>query len=350
MSHTSQVHQIARNFRDKWIPRSFRRTCCRDDGVFEYHQPTSQGGSSVSFDHLGDRGGKPTETTNSIETQPVAASGTAETSTLELSASGSSCRTCEPKTRKRKSRWDNPAEHPHSRCRNTLVDDDKHNVDEDIPPGFGTPCKGPMIPSDASSTAPDHQEREMQMKQRSLNIILGEPQLRFSARMPVTYGVPYSVTQQFEVPQAEISDGWTTAPGVLFHPFPPLPPCAPVELDRSTSARFASSSAPIEMAGQNDTRFTYQTYQQKTKTCSMDSSEKNVSVAIGHPDFQQGGSCSLGRKFFKQQKFIQSKLPPWVRMRNGWGSAGKNARIGLPGNIANDFRNSDEDYRKDFLM
>ncbi|KAL1543782.1 [histone H3]-lysine(4) N-trimethyltransferase [Salvia divinorum] len=337
-----QVHQIARNFRDKWIPRSLRKTCCmeREDGAFEYQQPTCHGGLSVLCDHW--RGGKPTEATNSIETQPVAASGTAETFTVELSAAGSSCRTSEPKTHKRKSRWDNPAEHPQSRCRNNLVGEDN----EDIPPGFGTPCNGSMIPADAPSTAPDRQEREMQMKQRFVNIVLGEPQLRFSARKPITYGVPYSIMQQFEVPQAEISDGWTIAPGVPFHPFPPLPPCAPVERDRSTSARCASLSAPIQMAGQSsDTCLINQTYQQNTKTCNMDSS--HVSVAIGRPDFQQGGSCSLGRKFFRQQKFTHSKLPPWVRMRNGWGSAGNKARIGLPGV---GLVNSNEDYRKEFFM
>lgn len=317
----------------------------RDDGALEYHQPTSNGGLSVSYDQRSDRGGNPTEATNSLETQQVAASVSAETSILELSASGSSCRTSEqPKTRKRKSRWDTPVELLDPKCRNNLVGDDKHNVDEDMPPGFGTPCNVPMIPSDASSTATDHQEREMQMKQCCLNIVLGEPQLRFSARVPITYGVPYSVMQRFEVPQAEISDGWTTAPGVPFHPFPPLPPCSPAELDRSTSARCASTSEPIQMAGQSsDTCLTYQTYQQNTQTCSMDSPEKNVPAAVGRPDLQQGGSCSLGRKFFRQQKFIQSKLPPWVRMRNGWGSAGNNARIGLPGvglaNGANEFRN-----------
>ncbi|KAG6388642.1 hypothetical protein SASPL_150074 [Salvia splendens] len=325
-----QVHQIARNFRDKWIPRSLRKTCCmeRDNGVFEYQQPTSHGGLSTSYDHWSDRGRKPTEATNSTETRPVTAPGTAETSTPELSASGSSCRTSEPKTRKRKSRWDEPAEHPQSRCRNTLVGDDKHKGDEDIPPGFGTPCNGPMIPSNAPPTAPDHQEREMQMKQRCLNIVLGQPQLRFSARMPVTYGVPYSVMQHFEVQQAEVTDGWTTAPSVPFHPFPPLPPCAPGALVRSTSARCASSSAPTETAGKSsDTCLTYQTYQPNTKTCSSDSS--HVSVAIGRPDLQQGGSCTLGRNFFRQQKFTHSKLPPWVRMRNSRGSAGNIARSGF---------------------
>ncbi|KAH6832766.1 histone-lysine N-methyltransferase [Perilla frutescens var. hirtella] len=353
-----QVHQIARNFRDKWIHRSLRKNCCmeRDDGIVEYHQPSSHGGLSVSYDQS-DRGGKPSEATNSVESQSVAASSTAGT-TLELSASGSSCRTNEPKTRKRKSRWDIPAEHPHSRNRNNSVGDDMHDADQDIPPGFSNLYNGPMniIPSDASSIAINHQEREMQTKQHSLNIVLGDPQLRFIARMPVSYGVPYSVMQQFAVPQADISEGWTIAPGMPFHPFPPLPPCAPNELDESASARCPSSCASIENARQSsDACLTYQTDQQNTKTCGMDSSEKNVSDATGRPDFQQGSSCSLGRKYFRQQKWNHSKLPPWLRMRNGWGSTGNNARNVSPGvglaNGPNDCRNScnsNDDYRREF--
>lgn len=319
----------------------------RDDGRTEFHQRSSHGGLSVSYDHWSDRGGKPLEVINSSETQSVAASGTTETCTLDLSASSGSCGTNEPKTRKRKSRWDNPVEYPHSRTRTNLVGDEKLNIDEDVPPGFSSPCNGPMVPSDASSTAINHQEREMRIKQHPFNITLGDPQLRFVARMPVSYGVPHSVVQQFGVLQAETSECWTIAPGVLFHPFPPLPPCAPCEEDRPTStARCASLSEPAEKAGQcSDTCGPIQTGQQQTMTCSMDPPEKNVSVANGRPDFQQGGSNSLGRKFFRQQKWNHLKLPPpWVRMRNGWGHAGNNARNGLPGvglaNGANDFRNS----------
>lgn len=303
----------------------------------EYHQSASHGGLSVSYDHRTDRGGKPSEATNSIETQSFSASFTAETSSLEPSAS-----TSEPRTRKRKSRWDSPLEPPHSRNRNNFEGDDKHCIDDDddIPPGFSTPCNIPIIPLDAS-TATHHQEREMQMKQRSLDIVMGDPWLRFSARIPVTYGIPYSIMQHFEFPQAEIVNGWTTAPGMPFHPFPPLPPSAPVEVDRSTSARSASTSAPIEMAAPScDTCLTSQIDQQNTP-------ENNA--------FQQGNAGSLTRKFFRQQKWNQPKLaPPWVRMRNGWGSAGNNARnvspgVGLPSG-GNDFSNScnAEDYRREF--
>ncbi|KAI3464563.1 hypothetical protein Pfo_021226 [Paulownia fortunei] len=347
-----QVHQIARNFRDRWIPRSLRKNCCmeRDDGRIEFHQRSSYGGLSATYDHWSERGGKPSEAINSCETQSVAASGTVETSTLDLSsASGSSCGTKGTKTRKRKSRWDNPVEeYPHARTRTNLAgDDEKLNIDEDIPPGFSSPCNGPMVPSDASSTAINHQEREMRIKQHPFDIILGDSQLRFAACMPVSYGVSYSVVQQFGVLQAETSEDWTIAPGVPFHPFPPLPPYARGKGDQPTSAaRCVSLCEPAEKAEQcRDTGVTYHTGQKHTRTCNTDPPEKNVSVANGRPDFQQGGSYSLGRKYFRQQKWNHLKLaPPWVRMRNGWGYAGNNARNGLPGvglgNGANEFRNS----------
>lgn len=309
----SQVYQIARNFRDKWIPRSFRKNSCmeREDGRIESHQPSSHGGSSVSYDHhRSDRGAS------------------AETST---------CGTNEPKTRKRKSRWDIPAGPPHSRPRTNSVGDTKLNVDEDTPPGFSSPK---VLMNDAS-TPSNHPET-----------ILADSQPRFVARMPLSYGVPYSVIQQFGTHQAESRDRWAVAPGLVFHPFPPLPPWALREVDRSMStARHASLSEECtEKARQcTDTCVTIQTDQQYPEG-------NNVSVANGQPGFQQGGVSNLGRNYFKQQKLNHVKLaPPWVRMRNGWGFVDNNGRNGMPGvgleNGAKDFRNSyncDEVYRGEF--
>ncbi|KAL8482235.1 hypothetical protein ACS0TY_028403 [Phlomoides rotata] len=334
-----QVYQIARNFRDKWIPRSFRKNSCmeRDDGRIEHHQPSSHGGSSASHDHRSDRGA------------------TAETSTLDLSASGGGCGTNEPKTRKRKSRWDIPVEPPHSRTRTNSVGDTKLNVDDDIPPGFSSPCNGAMVPINDASTAINHPETEMRIKQQQpSNAILADSQSRFVARMPLSYGVPYSVMQQFGNHQAESPERWAVAPGLAFHQFPPLP------VDRLTStARGASLSEECtDKAGLcTNTCVTIQTDQQYTKTSGINTEGRNFSVANGQPDFQQGGPCNnLGRNYFKQQKLNHVKLaPPWVRMRNGWGYIGNNARNGLPGvglaNGAKDFRNSynsNEVYRGEF--
>ncbi|PIN22025.1 Histone-lysine N-methyltransferase [Handroanthus impetiginosus] len=340
-----QVHQIARSFRDRWIPRSHRKNCCmeRDDGRIDFHQRSSYVGSSVSYDHHNDRG-----VINSCETQPVAASSTVETPSIDVpSASGGSCGINGTKTRKRKSRWDTPAEeYPNTRIRTNLAGDEKQNMDEDFPPGFSPPCNGPKVPTDASSAATNHQEREILVKQHQSDSILGCPQLRFVSRMPISYGVPCFIMQQFGVLQAGKSEGWTIAPGVPFHLFPPLPPHARGSTDQPTSStRCASLSEPTEKTGQcSDNPVTYHTSQQHTTTCSIDPPE-SVSLANGRPDFQQGGSNGLGRKYFRQQKWNHSKMaPPWVRMRNGWGYTGNNIRNGSPGvglgNGTNEFRDS----------
>ncbi|XP_011074812.1 histone-lysine N-methyltransferase ASHH2 isoform X1 [Sesamum indicum] len=343
-----QVHQIARNFRDRWIPRSHRKSCFAetDDWKTEFHQRLSHGRSSLSYDHWNDRAGKPAEATECFNTQKIAP-GTAEASTLDhLFASGSSSGTNGTRTRKRKSRWDNPAEeHLHPKIMSNLLGDGKPNNDEDIPPGFSPPCIDSMVPANVSSAAPTHQERDTSIN-HPFDVVLGDSQQRFIARMPVSYGVPSSVMQQFGVRQAETAEVWTVAPGLPFHPFPPLPPYARNTGDPPTvAAKCASLSEPAEKSEQvTCNSVTHHSGQKHMTTHSVDPPEINISFANDRPEFQREGGSSLGRKYFRQQKWNPSKLvPPWVRMRNSWGYGG-NTRNGVPGvcsgNGANQFRNS----------
>lgn len=320
-----------------------------DDGKMEFHQRSSYGKLSVSScDQWSDRGGNPAESIECCNTQSVVASGVVETSSLDhSSASGCSNGTNGTRIRKRKSRWDNPVEeNMHPRIRTSLSGDGKPNVDEDIPPGFSSPCNDSMVPAIASSAALNRQGREMCIKRPLDIIVLADSQERFIARMPVSYGVPSTVVQQFGVLEVEAADVWTVAPGLPFQPFPPLPPYANNKGDPPTSAaKCASFSEPAEKAEQdNGTCVARHSGQKRMMTCSSDPPEMNISMANERPDFQrEGGSYNLGRKYFKQQKWNHSKLvPPWVRMRNGWGHPG-NTRNGLPGvgfgNGANQFRN-----------
>ncbi|KAK6115600.1 hypothetical protein DH2020_007869 [Rehmannia glutinosa] len=335
--HTDkQVHQIARNFRDRWIPRSLRRKCFMemDDGKMEPHH-SSYGRLSVSssYDHSNDRGGKPAELT--------VASGTVEASTLNHSAvPNSSNGTTETRIRKRKSRWDNPPEE-HPRIRTKLSGDKKPNSDVDIPPGFSSPCKdsaspgfsspskdspppgfsspckNSIVPADASITALNHQERNVCINP-PFDIVSGDSHKRFISSMPVSYGVPYSVMQQFGVLQAETAESWKLAPGFPFHPFPPLPPyakCSPI-------------NEPAEKSEQGN------------GTCVAHDSGPSENISVANEFQREGVGCnSLGRKFFRQQKWNHTKpVPPWVRMRNGWGHG---APPGVAfGNGGNQFRNS----------
>ncbi|KAG8389773.1 hypothetical protein BUALT_Bualt01G0013400 [Buddleja alternifolia] len=283
-----QVHQIARNFRDRFIPRSLRKNCCMeiDNGRIEFHQRSGYGRSSVSYDQWNDRFGKPSEP-NDSESRPVVASGAVETSTLDPSpTSVSTSGTHGTRTRKRKSRWDNPAE------------------DNDIPPGFSSPCIASTVPAVSSSTVPNHQERNTL---HPFDVVLGDSQQRFVSHIPLSYGIPSSVMQQFGSCQGESAVGWSIAPGFTFHPFPPLP---------LTSAAKSLSSEPAEKAEQG-TSFVAQGQKRKI-TWNGDTQEINAPFVNDAP----GGSSSHGldRKYFRQQKWNHPKLaPPWVRMRNGWG-------------------------------
>lgn len=319
-----QVHQSARSFRDRWIPRSFRKNSCteRDDVRMEYPQLSSHDRLAVSHDLWNNQGGKPSEAANGRIEQPVAASCTIDLSCSEpISASVNSV-TDATKTRKRKSRWDNPAdERPNPSLKTNLECDGRLNTDDDIPPGFSCPCNGPMVPSDPSSTPMVGQEREATIKQQ-YDTVLGDSQQRYNAYMSTSYGIPSSVIQQFGV-HAETPDGWNIAPGVPFRPFPPLPqyPCSNLH-PPSCTAVSAPLSGPEERTEQDSLKYVFRHSDKKhSKTPDMDSPEMNTSCATGRPDFMQGGnSYSMGRKYFRQQKLNNSKVmpPPWIRMRNGW--------------------------------
>lgn len=292
-----------------------------DDGKMEFRQHSTYGKLSVSSgDHWSDRGGKHADSVECCDKQPVVASGV-ETSTLDnSSASGCSYGTNGTRTRKRKSRWDCPAEecmHPK-----------KPNVDNDIPPGFSSPCNEPVLPATASSTAVSFRGRDAFSKHSS-EIVLADSQERFTARLSVSYGVPSSVVRQFGVLEAEDVPVWTVAPGLPFHPFPPLPPCASDKGEQPTLVAKCVGE-PVEKTGQGNAAC--YSGKKRTMSCSLDPPEMNITMASEHPDFQPGeGSYNLGRKYFRQQKWNHSKLaPPWLRMKNGWGHSAS-TRNGVPG-------------------
>ncbi|KAL1561204.1 [histone H3]-lysine(4) N-trimethyltransferase [Salvia divinorum] len=287
-----QVHQIARNFRDKWIPRSLRKKCFMemDDAKMEFRQHSTYSKSSVSSgDHRSDRGGKHADSVESCDKQPVVLSGI-ETSAPNLSsASGCSYGTNGTRTRKRKSRWDTPPEEcMHPSFRASLSGDRNQNADNDIPPGFSTPCNDSITPATTCSNALSHQERERFSKLPS-GIVLADSQDRFVARMPVSYGIPSSLMQQFGV-LGEAAAVWTVAPGLPFHPFPPLPPCASDKGEEPTPAAKCVSE-PLEKAVQDDIA-SHVRYSGKKRTMT----EMNTSIKNEHPDFQQEeGPRKLGR-------------------------------------------------------
>ncbi|XP_051124458.1 histone-lysine N-methyltransferase ASHH2-like isoform X2 [Andrographis paniculata] len=316
-----QVHQIARNFRDRWIPRSLRKNYCmeRDSGRSEFNCHSSYGDSSISNDKAGDKTVKPSDFICSNEKQALAASGATEVSAP--SVSGGSCGNNRVNSLKRKSRWDIPVgEYSHSRIRTC--------IEEDAPPGFSSPCNGRVVQSDASSNAIRHCEVHMDLKKHPHDVILGDAQPRFAARIAVSYGVPSSIMQKVGA-RHETSEGWAVAPAVPFHPFPPLPPFSYEEGARKSSA------ATCPPTGE----YTEKTVEHCKRTCRSNPLDSNLPALDRLPDLRQGVSCSLGRKYFRQQKWNHSKLtPPWIRMKNGRSYNGNNTGNDSPG--ASDFRHA----------
>ncbi|KAL7086177.1 hypothetical protein ACP275_14G323400 [Erythranthe tilingii] len=347
-----QVHQIARNFRDRWIPRSHRKNCFMemDDRKMEFHQ---RGYGRLSNDRWNDQSGKPAEVAECRDTEITTASLSVETSTPNHSASGCSAGTNGTRTRKRKSRWDTPPdENLHSRIRTNMSGDGKTDSDDDVPPGFSSPCIDSVDP-DASSTAFNRQGRDTCIK-LPFDTVLGDLQQRYISSIPLSYGVPFSLMQQCG----------NAAPGLPFHPFPPLPPHAHNKGDHrpASVAECASFSEVAEKSEQDNNNnaacVTHHSGEKRPLSWSMDPPEMNNSAENDRPDFQRegggGGSYSLGRKFFRQQKWNHSKqVPPWVRMRNGWAGHAGNTRndtagVGF-GNGANQFRSCDDsNWRGDF--
>ncbi|KAL3641727.1 hypothetical protein CASFOL_012542 [Castilleja foliolosa] len=317
-----KVHQIARNFRDRWIPRHLRRKCFMEtnDGKTDFPQHPNQSRlSSSPHDHSNDQGGKPAEPTIASDTNPY-------------NNNNNNNGTTETRIRKRKSRWDNPApdkKNTHSRMKNT---------DPDIPPGFSSPCKEDSGPPGFSSpsrivsppcndgSTPPGFPRPYKNNTVPFNAVLGNLQPKFISSMPVSYGVPFSVMHQFDVVKSENAENWKVAPGFPFHPFPPLPP---PRYNKAGPPAVDCNSAEIHhLSGQKR---------------HMESPDMNIQV---DPEFQRdGASYNLGRNFFRQQKWNQPKAvppPPWVRIRNGWVHGG-NTRNDTPppgfGNGANQYRN-----------
>ena len=175
-----QVHQIARSFRDRWIPRNT---------------------STFVYDVQG-------------------------TNTVWSSA-----------RRKRKSRWDyQPDEHykmgglkiqkvcsgfmrnklQRNQGSNNYCDDvlgmgsSTQGADDEVPPGFESQleCRPAQL-SIGSEVAP------------------GLCMERYQPSLSISYGVPVTLVQHFGTPESEggqCHQKWKVAPGVPFSPFPPLPP------------------------------------------------------------------------------------------------------------------------------
>ncbi|XP_020573739.1 uncharacterized protein LOC110020099 isoform X2 [Phalaenopsis equestris] len=244
----SQVLHIARNFADQWIPRNYRRVDPSErDGKNPSTKHPRNDWCQTSKNHsLQDHDKRDSGATLNGSVANCLPSSASEFQGESLSLppqtpSGSvSFADNIPiegtRTRKRKSRWDQPADV-------TIPDIDvskqkseiqtegnnssdvviasipvsvEQNSDDDgeMPPGFGSAS----INDGARVTSP------------SPNVtgeVIGYPSERYLPNLTVSYGIPLDLMHQLGIPETDASNqidpSWKIAPAMPFKPFPPLP-------------------------------------------------------------------------------------------------------------------------------
>ncbi|KAJ0976840.1 hypothetical protein J5N97_012314 [Dioscorea zingiberensis] len=272
-----QVHQIARNFRDKWIPRSIKSVESSDR---DRNMPNC-GDAFSSWTPLIFRRRHDMETRDSdaivcVNGEDFHLSSNEMNTHGEISefGTGHSITGCFPSTdaftdgsptiraqsRKRKSRWDQPTDttmsekisvsnedltlggsksmkhtiftEPRSQhdameqmsetkgyennspSESNIETSVKPNVDDEAPPGFGS-CKDTY-----TKVSPKASEATGE-------VAMGHLLERYQSHLTVSYGIPLEVLQQlgtYEFGRSQYPPRWAVAPGMPFHPFPPLPP------------------------------------------------------------------------------------------------------------------------------
>ncbi|KAF3640375.1 putative premnaspirodiene oxygenase-like [Capsicum annuum] len=324
-----QVHQIARNFRDRWLllgPLRKRSCIDRDDCHINTHSGSQYNRCLASQNQW--LGCKPSEGAE-YTCHSTVASVQADASVLD--GSSGSCSDIgaafRPSKHKRESRWDQEAEAKSDpKNESDVADNQWQVVDDDVPPGFSVPVKAFKVLSDDSSTA-IYSTEESSCGEHPQPVFMGQLQQQFISRLPVSYGIPFSEVQLFGSPQKGIYDAWTVAPGIPFQPFPPLPP---YPCDRRDIVPAAANPGIINELPQNAG--------EDWGTCSPGYLAQNPPSVSG-ADQPQGGnknkhgpkrasdSHNFGRKHFRKQKYNNSKLvPPWIRIRSGWEYAGNNLK------------------------
>ncbi|KAF7816807.1 histone-lysine N-methyltransferase ASHH2 isoform X1 [Senna tora] len=349
-----KVHQIARSFRDKWIPRTVRKHgyTDTDNCRVESYRSFNSNRYSVSQNYRREQDLRPTEVIDSIrQSMGVTSSVNAGAQEGCSAPSHDVCENNGPKRRKRKSRWDQPAEtnsdmlsyeHKEGKIvsRMSLQTDavnsfdGRKNISADVPPGFSCSSQ-PHLGS--LNVSPNSGDLALQNAGHSgfgcpSNAVIGHPKKKFNALLPVSYGVPWSVVQQYGTPHAETAECWVTAPGMPFKPFPPLPPyprdrndCQP---SNTTNAMEIDQLAEVV---QRDTSGLVSCY---SDDMTPSTTGANVEDFPSHNNnhISKRVKCSpndLGRNYFKQQEWNTSKIPrPWSR-RNLGGLTWNNSRGGL---------------------
>lgn len=314
-----QVHQIARSFRDRWIRKQGRKRgyMDRDDNMLESHRNFNCNRNSVSHNHRHEQGLRPKE--EEIDCGQRSMLVTTSTSVDAGSQEGCSTPSLdgveikEAKKRKRKSRWDQPAETNSYSASVIGSTNESQKISEEIPPGFSCPIRS--LNSALNSGGPALQNASHSGWPSSL-VTTGQPKEKFNSRLPVSYGMPWSVAQQYGTPHAEITGCWVTAPGMPFYPFPPLPPyprdikdCQPsntnsMEIDQPAEVKQRDANCLVNCCSESDHMTP------SPSTTGAKSEDTNVECEDAKHDSKRlkTDSSDLGENHFRQQKWNNSKI------------------------------------------
>ncbi|CAN1176033.1 Histone-lysine N-methyltransferase ASHH2 [Linum perenne] len=334
-----QVHWTARNFRDKWFPRqrfeAKRRTPDKEEGRNEFRRGFNYNKTSTMHSRSHDHSAKSTEVMDRVIQSKVATTSSdsavvqseVPSSSLDRSVNEVGCSAPSTevggRTRKRKSRWDQPFRSNHGFHKTNSdasqqpsqsnpevgkVQDDVDichrdeasgpvNLEEDLPPGFASNPSSSVVSCDSSPA----QKQNTCVLNHPVEDIIGDPQKKFNSSLPVSYGIPWHIVQQFGTPADEAGNSWVVAPGIPFHPFPPLPPTpypksenpdcgsGPVHYNEKKQANHEPGGYPTVNAA------VMNTYN------NADSARRMVN--------QSNGGGSLGKRYFKQRKW--NRRSPW---------------------------------------
>lgn len=373
-----QVHQIARSFRDRWFPRHTRKFGYseREDGRLEGYRGSNCSRFTASHSYRHDQDSRPTDAIDCVKQSMPTSLPDAHPAEVCSVASTAGHSLSGQKVRKRKSRWDQPADTSldlrskeqklesasvqqlyssqlnsagvASMLIDTLNNDDKdvslsdsvgvrcrqdediradsavQNIPEDIPPGFSSPFNPHMASSSAFSTALDPQQNINDLSCAFSTV--GHPQERFISRMPVSYGIPFSIIEQCGTSRTENLECWDVAPGVPFHPFPPLPPYPRGKRGPPTSA-CGSAVGQSSQEGQVNSHDSRASFSEESPPSTSTNYQPDLCTPSNNqqiiPKRAKELSYDLGRRYFRQQKWRNTKYgPPWLQRRNQWGCQG----------------------------
>lgn len=340
----NQVHQIARNFRDRWIPHPLRKfsRMGKNDRWREFHRGSNSNRFFGACHRWRELAAMAPECIPCSD-QSGTVNNLADARTQEASSSHlTGDQTIVTRPRRRKSRWDQPAYSSSPKKFRTSpkieisggetlaiegreeerdcsgaqsfpkhgekgTDDVMKISDDDAPPGFS-------YPRDAVVDSPPGFSSSLKCS----SVSLGIHQQRFNPRLPVAYGIPFSVVQHFGTVQCGTVDSWAIAPAMPFQPFPPLPPY-PRDRRQIGDQEEVRQDNHLRACEQSDQGIPSTSGAGVSQTTHTATANQNTL----HHD--KGLQNFPGKRYHRQKRWSNQKLrpPPWFRNLDGWGFKGK---------------------------